>query len=80
MTTFAVIVHRVIGVLMNCDGDGAVDDLLLEERLLFFWRLGGWNGILRRFGAVGIVFSVGRLSVVGLGVQGDVSRWLDDQI
>ena len=80
MTTFAVIVHRVIGVLMNCDGDGAVDDLLLEERLLFFWRLRGWNGIFRRFGAVGIVFSVGRLSVVGLGVQGDVSRWLDDQI
>jgi len=55
-------------MLMKCDGDGAVDDLLLEERLLFFWRLRGWNGIFRRFGAVGVVFSIGWLPVVGLRV------------
>ena len=68
VTTFAVIVYRVIELLMKCDGDGAMNDLLLEERLLFFWRLRGWNGIFRRFGAVGVVFSVGWLPVVGLRV------------
>jgi len=41
-----VIVHRVIGMLVKCNWDGAVDDLLLERRLLFLWRLGRWDRVL----------------------------------
>jgi hypothetical protein len=46
MTTFAIIIYRVIEMFMKRDWDCAVDDLLLERRLLFFWRLRGWDGVL----------------------------------
>ena len=67
-TTFAIIVHGVIERFMKRDRDGAINDLLFEGGLLLFWRLRWWNRILRRFGVVGVVFSIGWLSVIGLRV------------
>jgi len=46
VTTFVLIFYRVIEGLMKCDGDGAVNDLLLERGLLFILLLRGWGRIL----------------------------------
>lgn len=46
VTTFGVIVYRVIERFMKCDGDGAINDLMFERGLLFFWRLRGWDRVL----------------------------------
>ena len=37
VATLTVLLHRVIQRLMQRDWDGAVDDLMFERRLLFFF-------------------------------------------